>query len=143
MAGGTGHRLDGLKARRILGGVDLSILAHAANVSDLTIKQLENGGNCTPEVSSRILAALIPAQALTSQTAANPCVVTKAGHGFQTGDVITITGQTGSTPTINSTYTVTRINTSTFSIPEDTSGGSAGTGGTATATLASLSQAAL
>jgi len=69
--------------------------------------------------------------AITSNSAANPTVVTAASHGLVTGQSVTITGQTGAV-SINSTYTVTVTGTNTFTIPVDCTGG-AGTGGTLTA----------
>ncbi|MGE0451780.1 MAG: helix-turn-helix domain-containing protein, partial [Vicinamibacterales bacterium] len=131
------------KARRLAAGVGLSELAKAANCSDWLIKQLEQGGNCSLDEAARILAALIPAKSLTSSTADDPCVITAAGHGLQTGDEIVIAGHAGTTPTINGTRVVTRIDADSFSIPVDTAGGEAGAGGTATATLTSLGLARL
>jgi predicted transcriptional regulator len=52
-----GHRLPTLKARRLAAGYSVTRLAQIANVSDLTINQLENGGNCDADVTERILAA--------------------------------------------------------------------------------------
>lgn len=143
MPGTIGARLDGLKARRLLAGIGLTEFARAANCSDWLIKQLEQGGNASLDECARILAALIPAVALTSSTAADPCVITAAGHGLQTGDEVVIAGHTGTTPTINGTRAVTRLNADTFSIPVDTSGGDPGEGGTATPTFTSLGLARL
>lgn len=142
MAGGRGHRLDGLKARRILAGLSIAELARRANVSDWTIQTLEDGGNCDPHVSQRILDALVSVKAITSNSQANPTVVTCTGHGYQTGDVVVIAGVAGSNADVNGTRTVTRVNDNTFTVPVNCST-AGGTGGTATPTLASLSQAAL
>lgn len=68
------------------------------------------------------------AVAITSNTLANPTVVTTATpHGLVTGNVVTISGVSTSVPTINSTYTVTVTGASTFTIPVNVS--TAGTGG--------------
>jgi len=137
------HRLDGLKARRALAAVSVQDLAKRANLTDEIIQKIENGDSCQPEVSQRILDALAPPVALATNTQANPTVFTvTAGHSFQTGDTVTIAGNTGSNADPNGTRVVTRINATTFSVPIDcTTAG--GTGGTATAQVASLSLARL
>ncbi len=64
---------------------------------------------------------------VTSNSIANPTVITSASHGLFTGRVITIAGS-NSTPSINGTYPVTVINANTFSIPVNvTTAGSTGT----------------
>lgn len=77
--------------------------------------------------------ALDPSQItvpITSNSQANPTVITTpVPHGLSTGHVILIAGVSGSSPTINGERTVTVISATTFSVPVDTSGGSAGTGG--------------
>jgi hypothetical protein len=66
---------------------------------------------------------------ITSSSVANPTVITcPTPHGLVSGDVVSIQGHTGSTPTINSTYAVTVISPTTFSIPIQVT--VAGTGGT-------------
>jgi hypothetical protein len=67
---------------------------------------------------------------ITSNSQANPTVVTTpVPHGLTTGQVILISGVAASSPTINGERTVTVISETTFSVPVDTSAGSAGTGG--------------
>lgn len=53
---------------------------------------------------------------VTNISIANPTVITSVAHGLVNGRVITLSG-TNSNPTINGTYTITRINANTFSIP--------------------------
>jgi hypothetical protein len=54
---------------------------------------------------------------ITSSSAANPTVITTAlAHGFTNGDQVTISGHSGS-PTINSTYAVSGVTATTFTIP--------------------------
>ena len=73
-----------------------------------------------------------PQVAVTSSSVANPSVITTpVAHGFVTGDRVTITGHTGSTPSINNTYAITVLSSTTFSIPVNVTVG--GTGGNATA----------
>lgn len=144
MAGCTGHRLDTLQARRILGGLSVGEVARRANVSDQTVLILENGGNCQPEVSQRILDALagVPA-ALATNTQANPTVFTvTAGHNFQTGDTVLIANNTVSNADPNGTRIATRVNATTFSVPIDCSV-AGGTGGTGTIQAASVTLARL
>lgn len=70
--------------------------------------------------------------ALTSNSIANPTVVTTAvPHGFQTGETVTISGNTGSSPTINAALVATRIDATHFSVPVNVTTG--GTGGSAAA----------
>jgi DNA-binding XRE family transcriptional regulator len=141
--GSNGHRLDTLKTRRLLGGMTITQLAKAANVSDLTIVRLEAGGNCTPTESARIINALAPPVALTSNTQASPTVFTSATHLFQTGDTALIAGVAGANADPNGSRVVTRVDATSFSVPVNC-GTAGGTGGTATnqgasVTLVSLS----
>lgn len=72
--------------------------------------------------------------AITVITNANPAVITIAGHGFQTGQTVTIAGATGTLGTaINGARVITVLSVDTFSIPVDTtaSSGYGGTGATA------------
>lgn len=126
------HRLDSLKTRRILGGYSIGELARRATVSDLTVVALENGGTCDPHVTQRILDALAPPVAITSNSQANPSAVTSATHTFQSGDTVTIAGVTGSNADINGSRVVTRVNATSFTVPVNASV-AGGTGGTATA----------
>jgi len=68
-----------------------------------------------------------PGLAITSNTAANPTVVTTAAHGFTTGQTVNITGQSG-VVSINGQRVVTVLTATTFTVPVDCTGG-AGTGG--------------
>jgi hypothetical protein len=61
---------------------------------------------------------------ISSITIGNPCRITYGTgtaneHGLQTGDSITISGVTGGTfsPSINGTFTVTRVDANRFTIP--------------------------
>lgn len=67
---------------------------------------------------------------ITSSSAANPSVITcAAAHNLPAGtSSVVIAGHTGSTPAISGTYTATKIDATTFSIPVNCSSG--GTGGT-------------
>lgn len=142
MAGSVGHRLDGLQARRVLGGQSVTELARRAVLTDERIQRLENGDPGRPEESQRILDALGPPVAITTNTQANPTVCTVATHTFQTGDEVVIAGNTGSNAPINGTRIVTRISATQFSVPVDcTLAG--GTGGTATLQPASIGLARL
>lgn len=59
MPGGSkGSRLDSLKAQRLAAGLGVTELARKANVSDLTIKRLEDGGNVDTHEAQRIADAL-------------------------------------------------------------------------------------
>lgn len=51
-------KLDSLKAQREAAGLTITGLAKKANVSDLTVKTLENGGNVETVVAQRIADAL-------------------------------------------------------------------------------------
>jgi hypothetical protein len=68
--------------------------------------------------------------AVTSSSVASPTVITTgAAHSLLTGDVTTIAGHSGSTPSINGQWVVTVLSGTTFSIPIQVTVG--GTGGTA------------
>jgi hypothetical protein len=71
---------------------------------------------------------------IASQSVSNPTTITCTsdssglnGHHFVTGDIVTVAGQSGSTPSINGTQTVTRTGLHTFTIPVNTT--VAGSGG--------------
>lgn len=64
-----------------------------------------------------------------SSSVGNPTTITAPGHGLTTGDTVIISGHTGSTPSIDGTYTVTVIDEDTFTIPVNVT--VAGSGGTA------------
>lgn len=53
---------------------------------------------------------------ITGATQANPCVITSAGHGLATGDSVLITDVGGMTELNGSTYTITVLTSSTFSL---------------------------
>lgn len=65
---------------------------------------------------------------ITGATNANPTVITSVGHGLITGVQVTIASIGGNTGA-NGTFSVTVLDSNTFSIPVDTSGGSAYTSG--------------
>ena len=50
--------LDNMKTQRELAGLDISAMARAANVSDVTIKRLEDGGHEDNAIAQRIADAL-------------------------------------------------------------------------------------
>lgn len=124
-----GHKLPSLKARREAAGITKSELARRACCSDLTVTILENGGNCDPHVTERILDALGSSVAVTSSSVANPSVITTAANTFRSADTVTIANHAGSTPDINGENVATVTAGTTFTIPVNVTGG--GTGGTA------------
>lgn len=65
---------------------------------------------------------------ITSNSAADPTVITSANHGLKTNRYISISGVSSSSPSIDSSFAVTRIDENTFSIDVDVV--TAGTGGT-------------
>lgn len=131
-----GHRLLSLKTRRIAGGFTIESLARRAAVSDLTIVELENGGNCDPDITERLLDALGPSVTITSSSVASPSVITTAANTFVSGDTVTIAGHTGSTPAIDGDRVATVVNGTSFTIPINVTVG--GTGGTARLSATSL-----
>jgi DNA-binding XRE family transcriptional regulator len=136
-----GLRTPTLKARRELAGLTIPALAKAACCSDQTIVQLENGGNCDPEVYARLLVVLGASVAVTSSSIANPTLITTAANTFKTGDTVTIAGHTGSTPAVDGDRVATVASGTTFTVPVNVSGG--GTGGTAVLAGASIGLARL
>lgn len=124
------HKLTSLKTRRTAAGLTIGELARRANVSDLTIVILENGGNCDPQVTERLQDALGGGTvAITTSSVANPSVITAAANSFRSTDTVTIAGHSGSTPSINGDRVATVSDTTHFTIPVNVTGG--GTGGTA------------
>ena len=77
-------------------------------------------------------------------TRANPAVVTAIGHGFVTGDKVFITGVSDMTQVNGEFFTITRVDTDTFSLDNiDSSGYTvfvAGTPATATVTITAYAE---
>lgn len=69
----------------------------------------------------------------------NPTIVTVTAHGYTNGDSVTLAGIT-STTTLNGTFPIHHKTTNTFAVDVDTTGGSAGLGGSPTAEAASWTQ---
>lgn len=136
-----GVRLTTIKARREAAGLTITGLAKLANVSDLTIIQLENGGNCDEYVMERIIDVLGPVVAITSSSIANPTVVTTAAHRFVSADTVTIAGHTSVTPDINGDRVATVVNGTSFTVPVNVSDD--GVGGTARMSATTLGVARL
>jgi hypothetical protein len=68
---------------------------------------------------------------ISSSSVADPTVITATAHGFSiTGQIVIISGHTGSTPDINGEWVITYVNANTFTIPIEVTVG--GTGGTVT-----------
>lgn len=135
-------RMDSLKTRRVAAGFTIPELARRSNTSDLTIQKIENGDGCDPVVEQRLLDAIAASVGITSSSVANPSQVTcAADHNLVTNDTVVIANHTGSTPTINGTRVVTKVNASIVSVPINVTIG--GTGGTITITAASLGKAQL
>ena len=62
-----------------------------------------------------------------SSSVANPTVITCTGNvPFANGDVVSIVGHTGSTPSISGTYTISNVSGATFTIPVSVSSGGSG-----------------
>ena len=74
-----------------------------------------------------------PSGSVTGITQANPGVVTQTGHPFLTGNEVYLDGVVGMTQVNGNTYTITKIDASSYSIGVDTSAfGAYVSGGTAT-----------
>ncbi len=57
--------------------------------------------------------------AITGATNANPTVITSTGHNLTTGTDITISGMVGMTNLNGNVYSITKIDSNTFSVPVD------------------------
>lgn len=83
-------------------------------------------GDDTTNPSPELFTQATARGAITNISIANPTVITSAGHGLTTGDVIDVR-YSDSVPTINGVRTVTVTGTDTFTVPVNvTTGGSAG-----------------
>lgn len=60
--------------------------------------------------------------------AASTEITTSAAHGYVTGRVVTITNSTGTTPSLNGTYTITVTSSTKFTIPLNVTVSSSATG---------------
>lgn len=83
------------------------------------VNGLVGSGTCTDLLTGTI----------TGVTNANPAVVTDADHGLTSGTVIKITGVVGATGVNGSNLAITRLSSSTFSVPV-AAGGAYVSGGT-------------
>jgi hypothetical protein len=79
-----------------------------------------------------------PTKSITTASNAAPVVITSTAHGFEDGDIVEITGVTGST-TANGVWEVANKTANTFELRDSQAGG-AGTGGTIYAVLQSEQQ---
>lgn len=79
---------------------------------------------------------------ITAATQANPCSITATGHGFTTGNSVTITGVVGMTELNSNTYTITVVDANTFTLDStDSSAFTAYTsGGTATKSAITITE---
>jgi hypothetical protein len=116
MGSSVSDAVKGSGAWQTKGGLRGGVLLHAAAMATAS------GSSAADQQS-------LGSKTITSSSVANPTVITtSAAHGWNSGDVVSIQGHTGSTPTINSTYTITVTSTTTFTIPVNVTVG--GTGGT-------------
>ncbi len=98
-------------------------------VQNSTAKTIDWNGHTDGNFCDFTLEPQVPV-AITSNTLANPTIVTTSvPHGLAAGHIILISGNITSSPSINgpTTYAVTVISTTTFSIPVNCTTG--GTGG--------------
>lgn len=79
--------------------------------------------------AGRVLGDDSAAQDITSSTNATPIVVTKAGHGLKTGDVVTIAGHLVNTAAVGS-WVIKKLTTDTFSLLGSIGNGVGGATGT-------------
>ena len=75
-------------------------------------------------------------KSITGATKANPCVITSAGHGYQNGQVISISGATGMTQLNGFSYTVANVTLNTYELSgiNSTAYGTYGSSGISTIT---------
>lgn len=87
----------------------------------------------SPSVEIPVFSAGSTVKTITGISQSNPAVVTAAGHGFVTGNLIAIAGVVGMTELNGRTFTITSLTANTFSLDgEDSSGHNAYvSGGTA------------
>jgi hypothetical protein len=132
-----------LTARRIAAGLSIPDLAKAANICELTVRILENGGTAHTHELERLMDACAPPVAITSNSQANPTsVLTATPHAFQTNDTVVLTGITGANADPNGTRVATRVDSTHFTVPVNCTT-APGTGGTARGQVASLGQVEL
>jgi len=89
------------------------------------INQADIVVSLSPPISTRLTDGV--AQTITAISIATAAVVTIVGHGYVDGQTVTIAG-TDSTPVLDGSRVITKIDTDSFSVPITTTvGGSAGT----------------
>lgn len=70
-----------------------------------------------------------PAVSVSNATNVSPIVVTAASHGFNTGDKVVVSGVLGNTAA-NGTFTITKVDSNSFSLDGSTGNGAYASGGT-------------
>lgn len=107
---------------------DINDYVHPSAKGSLTLANnvaKSMAGQKTQDISVTLPVSVI--KAITGVATGNPAVVTATAHGLTTGNLIEITGSTGSTPTINGIHEVTVTGPDTFTIPVNVT--VSGTGG--------------
>lgn len=74
------------------------------------------------------LASAYFAKPITAATVANPTHLTIAAHGFTDQDSVTISSSAGTTPSLNGSYTATKIDANTISVPVNVTATTTATG---------------
>ena len=89
------------------------------------VNQADIAVSLSPPISTRLTDGV--AQTITAISAATLAVVTIVGHKYVDGQTVVIAG-TDSTPVIDGSRVITKIDADTFSVPVDTTGGAGATG---------------
>lgn len=123
----------------VLGGVSTQVSNQPGSYTGYVITAAMSAATVTLQDGNTIN-GVATMHATTVISKANPGVVTTAAaHGLSTGDVVTLTGVAGMVEILATTrYTITVINTTSFSIGVDTSAYTLHTAGTGTVNKVNL-----
>jgi hypothetical protein len=96
---------------------DVGMMVSKENAANtVTYETLASGGFLRIEESSAESLEAAPANAITAITAADPAVVSQTSHGYQTGDVVRLTGVTGMLQIAGMDFHVTRVDANSYQL---------------------------
>jgi hypothetical protein len=96
---------------------DVGLMVSKENAADtVTYESLASGGFLRIEESQAESLEAAPANAITAITAADPAVVSQTSHGYQTGDVVRLTGTTGMLQIAGMDFHVTRVDANSYQL---------------------------
>jgi hypothetical protein len=104
------------RAEWFRGMADAYALIQTVNASDIPVQTLQTTNGFTPFSDGAEYASTLAT--ITGATKANPCVITATGHGFSTGDIVTISSVVGMVQLNTNRYKIVVIDANSFSLKD-------------------------